>query len=555
MALIDKTPEKYAKYPIEDLRSLPFEAKLEEFYQIEIYPDVSWWYREVMGDGCFMQLDGDDRLKFIKHLCTKDLYYWTKIVLRKDLLQEQPNREMAEKIMIRKEPDEQERKLICEPRGTYKTTLATVGYTTWVICKDPNISVQIDSETDKQAESIYQTCRDELATNPMIIEMFGEHKSNRWNNEYCFSEQRTRLRRDPTMFHTGVDSSINGYHPDICIFDDPHSEQNSAEINARDKVEDHYKLLTPLVDKKGEIIVIMTRWHEDDLAGRILEKMQDAFSVISIKSCYNKDGSLYAPGILSEKYLKRARETMGVYRFSANYENDPKPDADSSFRVEWLRYYEGGMPTEYDDFGNEVPVKMAKYMSIDASWADSNSNTGKDPTAWVVCGFTEDGRTFILDIINKRVNPTAVIDQTFETVKDWNVLGCVSEHVNTQKGINVQLEHQMVERNEFFVLDLVKQQQRSKGQRIAALTPLFQQGKVYISKHLKCYKDFIEQYTHFSPGAKITHDDILDALEMCITQYRTVGADVEVVGYDDDDEEDGFEYYDSKTGRIGGYYD
>lgn len=556
MALIDSVPERYAKHPLEDLRELPFEAKLQEFYAVNVYPDVSWWYREIMGENCFLQIqDHDEQIRFLKHLTEHDLYYWTKIVLKKDLLCEIPNREMAEKIMIRREPNDQERKLICEPRGTYKTTLATVGFTTWMICKNPNISIQIDSETDNQAETIYLTCREELEHNPLIALMYGEHRSNRWNNQAFVSKQRTNVRRDPTMFHTGVDSSINGFHPDICVFDDPHSEQNTGEISQRDKVEDHYKLLTPLVDKKGEIIIIMTRWHEDDLAGRIIDKSSDAFSVISIKSCYNPDGSLYAPDILSAKYLERAKSTMGMYRFSANYLNDPKPDADACFRTEWLRQYEGAYPTEYDHNGMEIPVKLAKFMAIDASWADANSNTGKDPTAWVVIGVSEAGIVYVLDVVNKRVNPTEVIDTTFELVEYWNVMAVASEDINTQKGINRLLESAMVERNKYFVLDRIKHQARGKGQRIASLTPLFQQGKLYVSKHLKAYKEFIEQYTHFSPVAQITHDDILDALEMAIAKYRSVDANPTFDGYGDEEDADGFEYYDPHTGRVGGYYD
>jgi predicted phage terminase large subunit-like protein len=547
--MLDSVPEQFKHYDLRKLKELSLNAKLEMFYTLDKYPDTTWFYHNVVGVGTEKNFTDSEWIKFYKHLCKYDLYYFCKYILKKTKLQETPNRSMAEKIMTRYQPEEQEWKLLCEPRGIYKTTVASIGYPIWKIVHNPNISIQIDSETDGQSKGIYMTIKEEFECNELLRKMYGDHVSSRWNEHTLYSKQRTEYRRDPTLFHTGVESSINGVHPDITIMDDLHSEQNVQTVEARDKVEAHYRLVTPLVDKQGEIIVIMTRWHMDDLAGRILKNEADTFSMISVKSCYTEDGGLYAPKILSHSYLDKTRKKMGMYWFSANYMNDPKPDTDKNFKVEWLRWYEDYPQTVDPMSGDMIKMPLSIYISCDASWADKTSNTGKDPTAIITAGFTDNGDCYVLDIFNKRISPTEVVEKIFELNERYRPEEICVEDIGTQKGINLLLEQEMRTRNKSFILKRIKHQANSKNSRIASLTPYFENGKVWFPTEFATKEAFLEQYTSFSPAASITHDDILDALEMLINTYREVFVTPD--GSDEEFIEEHFDVYDQKTGRMG----
>lgn len=550
MSLIDWTPDQFEEISWNKLCKLDIIDKLKIFYDLS-YPASTWFYHKVIGIGKEDELYLEDRIKFLKHLCINDLYYFSKYILNKNKLREKPNREMAENIMIRKTPDDQERKLLCEPRGTYKTTLGSISYPIWALCKNPNLSILIDSETDNQAQEIYSAAKEELESNLILHEIFGKFKSNTWNETKLNVKQRNIIRRDNSLNHSGVDCSRTGLHPDIIVVDDPCSDINTQTEEARNKVHNHYKLLTPLCDKKGHLLIICTRWHKDDLAGRIIDTEKDLFSVVSLKTCYGENGDskdeadgLYAPEILTKKYLRNAQKNMGMYQFSSNYLNDPIPDTDKSFKREWLKYFDDSVPMRKNKEDKFEKVPLTIRMAIDASWADKTSNVGKDPTAMVIGGFADNGDVYILDIFNQRINPTEVIKKIFEYVEIYNLVSVASEDIGTQKGLNFLIEQEMVSKNKFFEIKRIKHQAQSKGSRIASLTPMFQEGKVYIRPNMST---FINQYMYFSPGNNLEHDDILDALEMLVSEYRFVGVNEE---NEEEFETQNYSVYDQITGRM-----
>ena len=552
MALIDSNPEYFNKYDVEKLKVLSNEAKLKVFYELDKYPETTWYYHNILGIGAEVGFPYEEKLRFWKHLCEKDLFYFAKYILRKNLLCEKPNREMAEKIMIRYRPEDQERKLICEPRGTYKSTLASIAYPIFSLCQNRNLSILIDSETDVQAKDLYLAAKEEMETNEVLIELWGGFKSSRWNENKLYVAGRTNIRRDPSLFHSGTETAINGVHPDKIICDDPCSDVNTQNIDQRDKTDNHCKLFTPLLDKRGELLYILTRWAMDDQAGRMLKREKDTFSIISVKGCYGENGEgrtwkdgLYAPDILSKKFLEDAKKTMGMWRFSANYMNNPQPDTDKSFRLEWLRYYYDPLPMSEDGDGVKTKISLSKYISIDAGWADKTSNTGRDPTAIIVGGFSSNGDLYVLEIINKKMSPTEIIDLIFELYLKWKPHAVCSEDIGAQKGINKLLEDEMLTRKIHFTLDRVKHQQQAKGARIAGLQPMFENNYIYLPDD--GMDEFIEQYINFSPASKLAHDDILDALEMLVSEYRDIFVAPEQT--EEDFIEDEYEVYCDVTGR------
>jgi predicted phage terminase large subunit-like protein len=234
---------------------------------------------------------------------------------------------------------------------------------------------------------------------------------------------------------------------------------------------------------------------------------------------------------------------MGMFWFSANYENNPKPDTDKSFKKEWLRYFDE--PYEEDEEGNRVKMPLSIYLSIDASWADKDSNMGRDPTAIIVGGFRDNGDFYLLEYINKRISPTEVVNKIFDLVSFWQPNAVASEDVNTQKGINKLIEDEMHKRGKYFTLDKIKHQKQTKEGRIMSLEPIFRNGSFYIKPEMK---DFIEQYQFFNPVHKITHDDLLDATEMIITAYREIF--VAPMEQSNKEYEETFEVFDLKTGRM-----
>jgi predicted phage terminase large subunit-like protein len=388
--------------------------------------------------------------------------------------------------------------------------------------------------------------------------MYGKFVTDRWNETALKIAQRKHHRREPTIYHSGADSSTNGNHPDIIIVDDPVSEINSQNLDQIEKVYMHVRTLTPLLQTNGQILFILTRWRLDDLVHKLDVNQRKLFTVWSIKSCYGEDGQgksiedgLYAPEVLSRDFLEEAKETMGMYLFSANYLNNPVPDTDNSFQLEWLNTYEPndkGYPIDMNAAGEIVSKQLTIYMSIDASYADKDTLSGKDPTAIVVVGFDNNGDSYLLEVFNKRISPTEVIDQLLRMAVKWDPVAIATEDVNTQKTLNPQIEEEMQKRRIFWPLVRIRHQQKSKRYRIMGLMPIFENRTFYYCPDLPNMDAFREQYMYFNPATQLTHDDILDALEMLETEFRKVYTEPE----DDEEEayEESFSVYNRYTGRM-----
>lgn len=549
MTLLSKIPERFKDLNVRRARELSDVDKLEVFFDCK-YPDSTWWFHNVIGARNHLKFQDSDKLKFMKHLTEQDLYYFSKWIMGKNLLREEPNREMSEKVMSRHWPDRQERKMLLEPRGTYKSTISSVSFPVWSLAKNRNLCVLIYSETDSQASKFYQACKNAMESNSLLQRIWGQFRSGMWNETRLnVTGREDESKPDPSLCHAGLDSSVNGAHPDIACIDDLCSEQNTQNADQLDKAYAQYQLLTPLVNRAGLIQIVATRWVKDDPPERILRNEKDFFSEISVKSAEDRlaNGKLYGEDIgLDEDFLRRTRISMGNYRYSANYLNEPRPDEESSFQVGWVKQFDTPFPVDMDETGEERPLPLAVYVSVDSSWADKGS-TGKDPTAIIAAGIDFRGHIWMLEIFNKRVPPNEVVDKVFEMVQKWNPMELVTEDVGTQKGVNKMLEEQMVTRRIIFRMNKVRHQSQSKSGRIMGMQGLFQSGAVHCRPE---DKDFLNQVQTFSPGHRLDHDDILDALEMIYAEYYSISQPQKTEAEIEEEMNEDFPIYDEITGRM-----
>lgn len=112
--------------------------------------------------------------------------------------------------------------------------------------------------------------RTHLESNQMI-KLFGSFKSDTWNESEIIIKQRVKVNKEASITAGGIGTTKVGQHYDIIIHDDMNGPNNSMTPEARQKVIDHYKLNTSILEPGGQMIVIGTRYAADDLIGWILE--------------------------------------------------------------------------------------------------------------------------------------------------------------------------------------------------------------------------------------------------------------------------------------------
>ena len=149
----------------------------------------------------------------------------------------------------------------------------------------------------------------------------------------------------------GVGGPLTGKGADILIIDDPvkNAEEANSEVY-RQKTWDWYiSTAYTRLEPGGSVILIQTRWHEDDLAGRILNHAKETgeeWTIVNLPALAEPGDALgREPGdpLWPERYdraeLDAIHKTVGSYFFSALYQQRPVPPEGGLFKKSWFRYY------------------------------------------------------------------------------------------------------------------------------------------------------------------------------------------------------------------------
>ena len=105
--------------------------------------------------------------------------------------------------------------------------------------------------------------------------------------------------------------------------------KSALEANNADVLEKHWQWFTNTMlsrlEEGGKILIVMTRWHSEDLAGRALKHFTETGAKlrhITMKAI-QEDGSMLCPEILSKRSADNKKKAMGIDIFSANYQQEP----------------------------------------------------------------------------------------------------------------------------------------------------------------------------------------------------------------------------------------
>ena len=172
--------------------------------------------------------------------------------------------------MIRLLQDESKRKLICVPRGCLKSSIACVAYPIWLLINNPNLRVLIDSELWTNSTTFIREIKQHLEGDH-LTSLFGEFRGSTWNSDELIIKQRTKNLKEASITASGIGAIKVGQHYDVIIFDDLNSPQNTSNPEQAQKVIQHYKMSTSILEPNGTMVLIGTRYAMNDCIGYILE--------------------------------------------------------------------------------------------------------------------------------------------------------------------------------------------------------------------------------------------------------------------------------------------
>ncbi len=163
------------------------------------------------------------------------------------------------------------RKLIVMPRGTFKSSLCSVTYPIWLLLNNPNLRILLDGELYSNSKNFLREIKMHL-TNPYLTGLFGNFKNDTcWNEGEIIINQRTKNYKEASITASGLGAEKTGQHYDVVLVDDVNSPENSNTQEKRDRVINHYRYLTSILEPEGILCIIGTRYHESDLIGWVIK--------------------------------------------------------------------------------------------------------------------------------------------------------------------------------------------------------------------------------------------------------------------------------------------
>lgn len=167
--------------------------------------------------------------------------------------------------------------LILAPRGHGKSTICTIAYSLWKLVRDADTRILIVSNTADQADALAGEIKAQTETNPALCTLFGNMQGKIWRRNQFTLAGRTRIGKETSVTSIGVEGAIISRHYDVIILDDVVDEENSQSRRARGKLRTWYaKVLLPCLEPDGEMHVLGTRYHPQDLYGGFISNHHDS---------------------------------------------------------------------------------------------------------------------------------------------------------------------------------------------------------------------------------------------------------------------------------------
>lgn len=289
-----------------------------------------------------------------------------------------------------------DRLMIQMPPGSAKSTYASVLFPFWWFHRHPESQIIASCHTASLAEHFGRQVRKTITEHgaPLGLKLAPDSRAS----------GRFALTSGAEYFAAGVRGPITGRRANLILIDDPiksWAEADSAQ--ARDSLWDWYRAeLSARLKPQGRIVLIMTRWHEDDLAGRLMAS-DDNWRCLRLSALAEDQdplgrdcGAALWPEWENEEALLRRRRMVGERAFAALYQQAPGFAGERLFDVGRMQLLD------------REPTIMRAVRAWDL--AATLATPGRDPdwTVGLKLGLTQSGLLVILDVIRLRGGPADV---------------------------------------------------------------------------------------------------------------------------------------------------
>jgi predicted phage terminase large subunit-like protein len=381
------------------------------------------------------------------------------------------------------------RLIISLPPRHGKSELISKYFPAWLIGTFPQSRVILASYEANFASSWGAKVRDVLTDCQQYF--------NIWpSGGYNAAAQYWRTKQGGEMMTAGAGGPLTGKGFSVGIIDDlikNNEEAMSATI--REKHWDWFlSTFLTRAEPNAAIIVIMTRWHDADLAGMLMKEQPGQWENIVFPALAEgddvlgrKEGEPLWQERFPESELRKLKENLGSYWWASMYQQRPVPEGGGILKREWWKYYKS------------TPAKIRQsYWSWDTANKTGEENDYSVGQLWGVC---DDGY-YLLKVVRARLeypDLKRTIVQNFNAHPSNAVL---IEDKSSGQSVIQDLKRDT--RLPILVIEPIK----DKVTRAHLASPVVESGRCHLPEDAPWVADFVDECSHFP---KSTHDDQVDS--------------------------------------------
>lgn len=396
------------------------------------------------------------------------------------------------------------RLMITMPPRHGKSMLASEFFPAWYIGRNPSNYVVTATYAQELADDFGRKVKNQIeddaykAIFPGVALADDSKSAKRFHIDGSVGGYEHSISQRGAFYAVGVGGPLTGRGAHLLLIDDPVKNREDAESEViRKKTKDWYTstAYTRLMPG-GRIVVIQTRWHEDDLAGWLQsDHSHEGWTVLNLPAI-NDDGEALWPEQYSIESLEQIKRALPPRDWSALYQQKPSPDTGDYFKREWIK----AVPPE------SIPPR--ETLSIYGASDYAVTSNGGDYTVHVIVGLDSEGRLWLLDMWRGQASSDIWVESFCNLVRKWKPIGWAEETGQIKSGVGPFLVKRMLETGSY----VAREQFATRGDkavRAQSIRGRMALSGMYVSRDAPFLSDLISEMMSFPVGV---HDDQVDAL-------------------------------------------
>jgi predicted phage terminase large subunit-like protein len=399
-----------------------------------------------------------------------------------------------------------------------KSQLVSIFFPAWFLGRNPNKKVMMVSHTTDLAVDFGRKVRNLISTDAYqaifsTVQLASDSKSaGRWNTN-----------AGGEYYACGIGSALAGRGADLLLVDDPHSEQDV--INGNFSVfEKAYEWFTfgarTRLMPGGRVAIIQTRWHMDDLTGRVTRDMAqneraDEYEIVEFPAILEVEDKetddivekpLW-PEFFDLEALLRTKASMPTFQWNAQYQQTPTAEEAALVKREWWQIWEQERP----------PSCEYIIMSLDAAAEKHNRADYTALTTWGVFLYEETDayNIILLNSIKQRMEFPELKEMAMEEYAEWEPDAFIVEKKSSGTALYQEMRRMGLPVSEYTP-------HRGSGDKLARLnsvSDIVASGLVWVPP-TRWAEEVVEEIAGFP---FMSHDDLVDSTVMALMRFRQGG--------------------------------